>query len=66
MFWGLKSPDTFSPRLCLTVQTLEIAIESVANCTPRGLSRRLTACPSYHKNIARHKPGNMNFFSLST
>ncbi len=45
MFWGLKSPDTFSPRLCLTVQTLEIAIESVANCTPRGLSLQTDGMP---------------------
>ena len=45
MFWGLKSPDTSSSRLCLTVQTLEVAIESVANCTPRGLSLQTDGMP---------------------
>ena len=45
MFWGLKSPDTSSSRLCLTVQTLEVAIESVANCTPCGLSLQTDGMP---------------------
>ena len=45
MFWGVKSPDTFSSRLYLTVQTLEVAIESVANCTPCGLSLQTDGMP---------------------
>lgn len=45
MFWGVKSPDTFSSRLYLTVQTLEVAIEFVANCTPRGLSLQTDGMP---------------------